>query len=80
MSYLYGSIFSHFLGPSCLHTTFPEYPLPAANFFHFAENDGRIVDAEVDAVDFEPEEEDLMDDDTAMDGGNIVAYWIDGHS
>jgi RNA-binding protein 8A len=29
-----------------------------------------MVDAEVDAVDFEPEEDDLMDDDTTMDDGN----------
>jgi hypothetical protein len=29
-----------------------------------------MAGAEVDAMDFEPEEDDLMDDDTTMDGGN----------
>jgi hypothetical protein len=29
-----------------------------------------MVDAEVDAVNFKPGEEDLMDDDTTMDDGN----------
>jgi len=32
-----------------------------------------MAGAEVDAVDFEPEEDDLMDDDTAMDDGNADA-------
>jgi RNA-binding protein 8A len=30
-----------------------------------------MVGVEVDAVDFEPEEEYLMDDDTTMDDGNV---------
>ena len=29
-----------------------------------------MADAEVDVVNFEPEEDDLMDDDTTMDDGN----------
>jgi hypothetical protein len=52
-----------------------------------------MVDAEVDAVDFELEEDDLMGDDTMMDDGNVdvvpttapklkstitgATYWLD---
>jgi hypothetical protein len=40
--------------------------LPAQTTFRLA----LIPGADVDAMDFEPEEDDLMDDDTTMDDGN----------
>jgi RNA-binding protein 8A len=46
------------------------YPSLAPNFKNFAEKHERMVDAEVDAVNFEPEEYDMMDDDMMMDDGN----------
>jgi hypothetical protein len=44
--------------------------LPAQN----ARPPALMASTEVDAVDFEPEEYDLMDDDMAMDDGNVDVF------
>jgi RNA-binding protein 8A len=50
------------------------YPSPAPNFKDFVEKHKRMVGTEFDAIDFEPEEDDLMDDDTTMDDGNADIF------